>query len=105
MIVKALSLSLSRFLAGFWINKLQGSKGPKLKHLPVKALSLSLSRFCLKVKPFHFHFHKTPKGESRRRENSATLKMGKNNAVYHGTNSQGSSYTNYDSGETVPADG
>ena len=66
MIVKALSLSLSRFLAGFWINKLQGSKGPKLKHLPVKALSLSLSRFCLKVKPFHFHFHKTPKGESRR---------------------------------------
>lgn len=68
MIVKALSLSLSRFLAGFWINKLQGSKGPKLKHLPVKALSLSLSRFCLKVKPFHFHFHKTPKGESRRLE-------------------------------------
>ena len=69
MIVKALSLSLSRFLAGFWINKLQGSKGPKLKHLPVKALSLSLSRFCLKVKPFHFHFHKTPKGESRRLRN------------------------------------
>jgi hypothetical protein len=31
--------------------------------------------------------------------------MGKNNAVYQGTNSQGSSYTNYDSGETVPADG
>ena len=74
MIVKALSLSLSRFLAGFWINKLQGSKGPKLKHLPVKALSLSLSRFCLKVKPFHFHFHKTPKGESRRLDIVIVLK-------------------------------
>jgi len=43
--------------------------------------------------------------EQESSENSATLKMGKNNAVYHGTNSQGSSYTNYDSGETVPADG